>query len=248
MYICFATPVQNFSFNRPSADLGFGSKVGERGGQIFCRTFQNTDYHKHRVVQCEIAGWCSVNDSATEQTLTIKSLAYFFYPACGNKTSVVALDDKSVEVLRDTTQQRSATVNTNFKTQANVCFTCLQLLFFFPPVEGHAQDSPEKNWKKIWKMSRSLSPSPGSAESKQDLSYSKSQLCKTKNVNSSEHNQHLHATLNGSFASQYWRAESCLLNVCCFLAWLFTQKRQKRMNLMKRNCQPKANVPARPDV
>lgn len=75
------------------------------GERIFCWTFQNRDYHNRRVVECEIAEWCSVNDSATEKTLTIKSFAFFSYPVCENKMSVVALDDKRVEVLRDTKQQ-----------------------------------------------------------------------------------------------------------------------------------------------
>lgn len=42
-----------------------------------------------------------MDDSATERTLTIKSLAFVSRPVCENKMSVVTLDDKSVGVLTD---------------------------------------------------------------------------------------------------------------------------------------------------
>lgn len=50
MHICFAMHVQNFSFNKLSVDLGFGSKAGTAEEEIFCWTYQNTDYHNHSVV------------------------------------------------------------------------------------------------------------------------------------------------------------------------------------------------------
>lgn len=96
------------SFNKLSVDHRFRIKAG----RVFCWTFQNRDYHKRRVVECEIAEWRSVNNSATEKTLTVKSLAFFSYPVCENKMSstrlssnATTLGDKCAEVLRDTKQQ-----------------------------------------------------------------------------------------------------------------------------------------------
>lgn len=66
----------NKNKKRPFRQAIYGSPIWRElaeGEQTFPWTFQNTDYRNHRVVQCEIAEWCTVNDSATGKTLTIRT-------------------------------------------------------------------------------------------------------------------------------------------------------------------------------
>lgn len=152
--------------------------------------------------------------------------------------SVVALDDKSVEVLRDTKQQWSATVNTNLK-KTQCWFHLPTVVLQFPTMKGHAQDSQEKNSKKLIKKEFFWERQ----NKKKDINATK--LCITKNVivqNSLRNCDTLHLMLPSATTWQYWKAELSLLNVCHFLGWLFTENCQKTFNNQPKNkCSSVAN-------
>lgn len=106
------------TFKIPLLRFGFGSNTAEEE-QIFCWAFENTDYHKHRVVQCEIGEWCSVNNSKPRHE---RHLASSLIPTGEVKCQELLV---VIKVLRDTKLQWSATINTD------MCFTWLPLLAFF---------------------------------------------------------------------------------------------------------------------